>query len=192
MKSLVDHLSQYATYHRDPRNIATHFVGIPLIVVAVAILLSRPQWAGGWLSPAVLVALASAWFYLRLEVRLGVLMSVLLGLGIWAGQTLAEQSTPVWLASGVGMFVIGWAIQFVGHHYEGRKPAFVDDVTGLIVGPLFVVVELAFLLGLRRELKEQIEARAGGVRLRQKNAAVRTPSRASLALTGFYVRHKTL
>ncbi|MNR09898.1 hypothetical protein D3C85_1261220 [compost metagenome] len=162
MKSLVDHLGQYATYHRDPRNIATHFVGIPLIVVAVAVLLSRPQWAGGWLSPAVLVALASAWFYLRLELRLGVLMSVLLGLCIWAGQVLAQQSTLVWLASGVGMFVIGWAIQFVGHHYEGRKPAFVDDVTGLIVGPLFVVVELAFLLGLRRELKEQIEARAGG------------------------------
>ncbi|MEX5669899.1 Mpo1-like protein, partial [Pseudomonas neuropathica] len=59
MKSLVDHLGQYATYHRDPRNIATHFVGIPVIVVAVAVLLSRPQWAGGWLSPAGLVALAS-------------------------------------------------------------------------------------------------------------------------------------
>ncbi|VVO63035.1 Mpo1 family 2-hydroxy fatty acid dioxygenase [Pseudomonas silesiensis] len=171
MKSLVDHLSQYATYHRDPRNIATHFVGIPLIVVAVAVLLSRPQWAGGWLSPAVLVTLASAWFYLRLELRLGVLMSVLLGMCLWAGQVLAQQSTLVWLASGVGMFVIGWVIQFVGHHYEGRKPAFVDDVTGLIVGPLFVVVELAFLLGLRRELKKQIEARAGGVRLRQGNAA---------------------
>ena len=172
MKSLVDHLGQYATYHRDPRNIATHFVGIPLIVVAVAVLLSRPQWAGGWLSPAVLVALASAWFYLRLELRLGVLMSVLLGLCIWTGQVLAQQSTLVWLASGVGMFVIGWVIQFVGHHYEGRKPAFVDDVTGLIVGPLFVVVELAFLLGLRRELKKQIEAQTGGVRLRQGNAAV--------------------
>ena len=171
MKSLVDDLSQYAAYHRDPRNIASHFIGIPLIVVAVAVLLSRPQWAGGWLSPAVLVALASAWFYLRLELRLGVLMSVLLGLCIWAGQVLAQQSTLVWLASGIGMFVVGWAIQFVGHHYEGRKPAFVDDVTGLIVGPLFVVVELAFLLGLRRDLKEQIEARVGGVRLRQKNAA---------------------
>jgi uncharacterized membrane protein YGL010W len=139
--------------------------------VAVAVLLSRPQWAGGWLSPAVLVALASAWFYLRLELRLGVLMSVLLGMCLWAGQVLAQQSTLVWLASGVGMFVIGWVIQFVGHHYEGRKPAFVDDLTGLIVGPLFVVVELAFLLGLRRELKAQIEARAGGVRLRQDNAA---------------------
>ncbi|MHC8364613.1 Mpo1 family 2-hydroxy fatty acid dioxygenase [Pseudomonas sp. ZT5P21] len=171
MKSLVDHLSQYAAYHRDPRNIASHFIGIPLIVVAVAVLLSRPQWAGGWFSPAVLAALASAWFYLRLEVRLGVLMTVLLGLCVWAGHVLAQQSTLVWLASGIGMFVIGWAIQFVGHHYEGRKPAFVDDVTGLIVGPLFVVVELAFLLGMRRELKAQIEARVGGVRLRQKNAA---------------------
>jgi uncharacterized membrane protein YGL010W len=171
MKSLVDHLSQYAAYHRDPRNIASHFIGIPLIVVAVAVLLSRPQWAEGWLSPAVLATLASAWFYLRLELRLGVLMTVLLGLCVWAGQVLAQQSTLVWLASGIGMFVVGWAIQFVGHHYEGRKPAFVDDVTGLIVGPLFVVVELAFLLGLRRDLKEQIEARVGGVRLRQKNAA---------------------
>ena len=76
MKSLVDHLSQYAAYHRDPRNIASHFIGIPLIVVAVAVLLSRPEWSVGglWLSPAVLLALFSAWFYLRLELALGVLM----------------------------------------------------------------------------------------------------------------------
>jgi uncharacterized membrane protein YGL010W len=171
MKRLVDHLSQYATYHRDPRNIASHFIGIPLIMVAVAVLLSRPQWAGGWLSPAVLVSLASAWFYLRLELRLGVLMSVLLGLSVWAGQTLAQQSTLVWLSSGIGMFVAGWVIQFIGHYYEGRKPAFVDDVSGLIVGPLFVVVELMFLLGLRHDLKEQIEARAGGVRINPNRAA---------------------
>ncbi|WP_415766127.1 DUF962 domain-containing protein [Pseudomonas sp. ZB1P45] len=173
MKSLVDHLSQYAAYHRDPRNIATHFIGIPLIVVAVAVLLSRPEWSlsGVWVSPAVLLALASAWFYLRLELRLGALMTVLLGLCVWLGHVLAQQSTFVWLASGIGMFVVGWAIQFVGHHYEGRKPAFVDDVTGLIVGPLFVVVELAFLVGLRHDLKEQIEARVGGVRVNPNRAA---------------------
>lgn len=166
MKSLVDHLSQYAAYHRDRRNIASHFIGIPLIVVAVAVLLSRPQWplAGLWLSPAVLLALASAGFYLRLEIRLGVLMSVLLGLSVWLGNAMAQQSTGVWLGSGVGLFVIGWAIQFVGHYYEGRKPAFVDDVTGLIVGPLFVVAELAFLLGLRHDLKRAIEERAGPVK----------------------------
>ncbi|TKK33474.1 hypothetical protein PspCFBP13528_07150 [Pseudomonas sp. CFBP13528] len=165
MKSLVDRLSQYAAYHRDPRNIASHFIGIPLIVVAVAVLLSRPEWAAGalWVSPAVVLALFSAWFYLRLELALGLLMTLLMGLSVWAGHVLAAQSTMVWLSSGIGMFVVGWVIQFVGHYYEGRKPAFVDDVSGLIVGPLFVVAELAFLLGLRQALKQQIEHRSGPV-----------------------------
>lgn len=173
MKSLVDHLSQYAAYHRDPRNIASHFIGIPLIFVAVAVLLSRPGWPVGavLVSPALLVAVASAWFYLRLELRLGVLMTVLLGLAVWLGQVLAAQSTWVWLGSGLGMFVVGWIIQFVGHYYEGRKPAFVDDLTGLIVGPLFVVVEAGFLLGLRGELKRAIEERAGPVALRNQRSA---------------------
>lgn len=174
MKSLVDHLSQYAAYHRDPRNIATHFIGIPLIFVAVAVLLSRPGWPVGavLVSPALLIAVASAWFYLRLELRLGVLMTVLLALALWLGQVLAVQSTLVWLGSGLGMFVAGWVIQFVGHYYEGRKPAFVDDLTGLIVGPLFVVVEAGFLLGLRSELKRAIEERAGPVALRHQRSAV--------------------
>ena len=173
MKSLVDHLSQYAAYHRDPRNIASHFIGIPLIFVAVAVLLSRPGWPVGTVlgSPALLVAVASAWFYLRLELRLGVLMTVLLGLAVWLGQVLAAQSTWVWLGSGLGMFVVGWVIQFVGHYYEGRKPAFIDDLTGLIVGPLFVVVEAGFLLGLRGELKRAIEERAGPVALRNQRSA---------------------
>ncbi|WP_058545663.1 DUF962 domain-containing protein [Pseudomonas fluorescens] len=172
MKSLVDHLSQYAAYHRDPRNIASHFIGIPLIFVAVAVLLSRPGWPVGavLVSPALLVAVASAWFYLRLELRLGVLMTVLLGLALWLGQVLAAQSTWVWLGSGLGMFVVGWVIQFVGHYYEGRKPAFVDDLTGLIVGPLFVVVEAGFLLGLRGELKRAIEERVGPVALRHQRS----------------------
>ena len=173
MRTATDLLSQYAAYHRDPRNIATHFVGIPLIFVAVAVLLSRPGWPMGavLLSPALLVAAASAWFYLRLEWRLGGLMTVLLGLAVWLGQTLAVQGTAVWLGSGLGMFVLGWIIQFVGHYYEGRKPAFVDDLSGLIVGPLFVVVEAGFLLGLRGELKRAIEERAGPVALRNQRSA---------------------
>lgn len=159
MKSLVDHLSQYAAYHRDPQNIATHFVGIPLIVIAVATLLSRPQWMG--ISPAILVMLASAVFYLRLELRLGLLMTVLLALSVWLGHKLAGLSTAAWLGWGVGLFVVGWVFQFVGHYYEGRKPAFIDDVTGLIVGPLFVVVELGFLLGWREDLRREMALRAG-------------------------------
>jgi len=81
------------------------------------------------------------------------------------------QSTALWLSTGLGAFVVGWIIQFVGHHYEGRKPAFVDDISGLIIGPLFVVAEAAFMLGLCPGLKRAVEANAGPVALRQKKAA---------------------
>jgi len=62
------------------------------------------------------------------------------------------------------MFVIGWIIQLVGHIHEGRKPAFLDDIVGLLIGPLFVVAEICFLLGLRRELEVAINAKAGAKR----------------------------
>lgn len=175
MKTLTDHLSQYADYHRDPRNIATHFVGVPLIMLAVVMLLSRPAWNVGGvllLSPALLGALASCVFYCRLDTRLGLVMAVLLAAMLAVGQWLAAQSTALWLGTGVGLFVVGWVIQFVGHYYEGRKPAFVDDLVGLIVGPLFVVAEGAFALGLRKEVQAAVEARSGPVRLRDKHAAV--------------------
>lgn len=169
MKTLEDHLSHYASYHRDPRNIASHFPGILLIVLAVAILLSRPVFTrAGWpLSPALPVAGAVAIFYLRLDRPLGLLMSGLLGLAIWLGAALAAQATGVWLTWGLGLFLVGWAIQFVGHHYEGRKPAFLDDIAGLAIGPLFIVAELVFLLGGHPALRRVIEERAGPVRRRQ-------------------------
>ncbi len=167
MRTLEDQLSQYAAYHRDRRNIATHFVGIPMIVLAVAVLLARPVLANGGgvaLSPASLVVLVTALYYLRLDLRLGAAMAVLLALALWCAQALAAQATPIWLGWGVGLFVLGWVIQFVGHIYEGRKPAFVDDIVGLVIGPLFVVAEAGFALGLRSGLQQDIDRRAGPVR----------------------------
>ena len=162
MKTLLDHLSQYAAYHRNPRNIATHFVGIPMIVLAVVILLSRPALGsvGPWvLSPALFFAAAASVYYLRLDLALGLTMTLFLNLCLHVAAGIAAAETSVWLGWGLGLFLIGWAIQFVGHYFEGKKPAFVDDIMGLMIGPLFVAAELAFLLGLRQELKQQIEAR---------------------------------
>nr|WP_315232211.1 Mpo1-like protein [uncultured Albidiferax sp.] len=163
MKTLTDHLTQYAAYHQDPRNVATHFVGIPMIVLAVTILLSRPGWilAGVALTPAIVVAVLSVLFYLRLDVRFGVAMAAQLALSIWASQWFAAQATFVWLGWGLGLFVAGWVIQFVGHYFEGRKPAFVDDIVGLLVGPLFLTAETAFALHLRLEVNAEMQRRLG-------------------------------
>ena len=52
----------------------------------------------------------------------------------------------------------------MGHFWEGRKPAFADDLMGLVIGPLFVVAEVVFALGGRRALHDAITARAGPLR----------------------------
>ena len=87
MRSLEDQLAAYAAYHRDARNIVTHFIGIPLIVVSLLTLLSRPAWGAGWLpfSPACAVVIVSALYYLRLSLRLGVMMLALLLLCLGVG-----------------------------------------------------------------------------------------------------------
>ena len=168
MKTLVDQLSQYADYHRDGRNVLTHFVGVPMIVFAVVMLLSRPAWVWGdsgfILSPAVLAALAASIYYMLLDMRYGIALAVVLGGMLAVGAWLAQQSLAMWLGWGVGMFVVGWVIQFIGHHWEGRKPAFMDDVMGLLIGPLFVLAEMGFALGLRKEVQHAVEARSGPVR----------------------------
>ena len=173
MRTLTDHLVQYAAYHRDRRNIATHFIGIPMIVLAVAVLLSRPSFSlfGLALTPAVLVVVAAVILYLVLDLRFGVVMAVLYAMFVWAGFVVAQQSTGAWLATGVGAFVVGWIVQFVGHYWEGRKPAFVDDLAGLIIGPLFVVAEAAFLLGLRDDVRREVEKRAGPTHGRARSVA---------------------
>jgi uncharacterized membrane protein YGL010W len=163
MQSLTFQLTKYAAYHRDQRNIVTHFVGIPMIVASVAIFLSRPAFelGGMTLSPALLAVFVASVYYLVLDMRLGLALTVFLAFCLMFGQWCALQSTTAWLGWGLGLFIVGWAIQFVGHYWEGRKPAFVDDVMGLIIGPLFVAAEAGFLLGLRGQLKADIEAQVG-------------------------------
>ncbi|AUM13959.1 Mpo1 family 2-hydroxy fatty acid dioxygenase [Ketobacter alkanivorans] len=163
MRSLTEQLTQYASYHRDKRNIITHFVGIPLIVVAVATLLARPELniMGIALTPALLVVVAASTYYIKLDLRFGMAMVAALIISLWIGNALAALSTELWLLSGIGLFVVGWIIQFVGHVYERRKPAFIDDIMGLAIGPLFVAAEVAFILGLRKELQDAIEGVTG-------------------------------
>lgn len=173
MKTFVEHLSTYAKYHRDIRNILTHLVGVPMIVFAVIVMFSRPAFdvAGFTFTPAFIGFVASMVFYIRLNLVFGVIMAILMGAGLYAASKIAAMSTLVWLVCGVGTFVVGWAIQFVGHHYEGKKPAFVDDLVGLLIGPLFVTAEVFFALGMFQSLNKEIEARAGAVKNGAKKQA---------------------
>jgi uncharacterized membrane protein YGL010W len=162
-------LLQYAHYHRDPRNIATHFVGIPMIVFGVSVLLARLEWnvAGITIDAAWLAwAATAAWYLRRGLLPLALATTAVIGLLGGLAQLAAAGSTASWLGWGVGTFVVGWALQFAGHFWEGRKPAFLDDMRGLLVGPMFVVAEVMFALGWGAQLHEHIVRQAGPVRRR--------------------------
>lgn len=167
MEFATRQLVEYARYHRDPRNIATHFIGIPLIVFGIAVMLARVPLSGfdarlpgaHWLA----WALASVW-YLRLgRWSLTVPTVVVLGAIVALADPLGQADMSTWLGWGLGSFVVGWMFQAVGHLWEGRKPAFFDDLRGLLVGPMFVLAELLMVLGLQPGLRETIAQAAGPV-----------------------------
>lgn len=160
MKNIEQHLTQYAAYHRDQRNIATHFVGVPIIVFSVVLALAQlsigPLHAG-WIG----IALAGG-YYLWLDRPIGLAMLIFLLLcGVAASLISAQTGWAVALGLALALFVTGWIIQFIGHRYEGVKPAFTDDVMGLAIGPLFVMAEVFFMAGGKRGLRKYIEHRVG-------------------------------
>jgi uncharacterized membrane protein YGL010W len=48
-----------------------------------------------------------------------------------------------------GLFVGGWALQFIGHAvFEKRKPSFFADPYYLLIGPVWVAIEAGQMVGL--------------------------------------------
>ena len=176
MKSLEENLTQYAAYHRDRRNIATHFAGIPLIVFSVVPALSKISHtvAGVQVTPAAIAAIAACAYYFRLDAAFGLAMAATF-FAMCAGASEITARLPVAgvLALAATLFAGGWALQFWCHRFEGMKPAFYDDARQLLIGPLFVCAEVFFLFGAKPALRRYIEARVGPV------VARRTPSPAT-------------
>jgi uncharacterized membrane protein YGL010W len=138
MTRLERYLDDYATYHRDPRNEATHAIGIPMIVLAVLtwaarIPLAEADFVRIDLAMA-LVAVVGA-LYVSMSLPLGLAMVGALCLLYGVGTRLL--GADPWLA--LWLFVGGWALQFVGHALEGRRPAFFKNATHLLVGPVYIL-----------------------------------------------------
>jgi uncharacterized membrane protein YGL010W len=167
LRPATELLVQYARYHRDRRNIASHLVGIPVIVLALGVLLGRLQ-LGDFNLAWLVWGLTTLWYLTRGKLRIGVATAAVNAGLITVAQPLAMSDD--WLLWGGGTFVAGWIIQFIGHYFEGRKPAFVDDLVGLGVGPMFVVAELMMAIGLERETRIEIELGAGSTHLRDLRA----------------------
>ena len=162
MTTLEERMGSYAAYHRDPRNKFTHLFGVPLAFYSPLIALGwlRLPVAGIEISLAMVVlALVMIW-YIKLDWIFGSVMT-LISLPILYLCDLASQ-LPFLTSSAVfaGTTIVAWTIQLIGHAYEGRKPALADNLTQSLMGPVFVLAEVVFSMGLRKDLHMRVERRA--------------------------------
>ena len=95
----------------------------------------------------VVWTLVTAWYLTLGQRALTVATAAVLAGLVALAHPLGTAPLNAWLGWSLGCFVVGWVFQFVGHYWEGRKPAFVDDLRGLLIGPMFVVAEAWFALG---------------------------------------------
>jgi len=160
VKTLEEEMATYAAYHQDPRNKATHFVGVPLIMLAILVPLSWPgiEIAGFTLTAGMLLAAAVLAYYFILDVPLALAMLVVLSVLIWLAELIAAGGAArAWTWFGV-LFVGGWILQLIGHLFEGRRPALVDNVLQIFVAPIFLMAELFFALGYKPELRKRLSS----------------------------------
>jgi uncharacterized membrane protein YGL010W len=155
MKSLAEHMAFYAAYHRDRRNQLTHFVGVPAI--AFSILIPMAWVHVGPVSLALAFLLGTLVWYWRLDRALAITLAVVF-LPTWL---IAEWIARMPLLAGLAVFLVffvgGWIVQLIGHVFEGRKPALVDNFLQVLVAPLFLAAEVYFALGLKQDLKAEVE-----------------------------------
>ncbi len=161
MKSLVEQMSIYAAYHRDRRNKATHFVGVPAIVFAILIPMSWVEIGAGVTLAQVFVVAVLA-YYILLDALLALATMVAVAALLYAAESAAAKGAASgWIWFGI-FFAGGWALQLVGHAFEGRKPALADNLFQIFVAPIFLVAEVFFALGLKRDVRKKIEERLAG------------------------------
>src|SRR5262249_2330001 len=155
-KSLTEQLASYAAYHQDPRNKLTHFVGVPLVTFAILLFLGWLRFAPAPEVPftgATLFYLIVLSYYLCLNWRLALLQAPFTLTLLWLADRVAlwpfGESLLVFLAT----FMVGWAVQLLGHAIEGKRPALADNLLQIFNAPLFLTTEVILLLGYGTALR---------------------------------------
>lgn len=127
--------ADYEEHHRTDGNKWCHMAGIPLIAAGLMGLLAvEVTRVAGWpVEGSLLLLVLAGAAYFRLDAALGGLFIGLTAF-LYLGMRLLD-----WRVA-LAAFVLGWALQFVGHGvYEKRSPAFFKNLAHLLVGPLWVI-----------------------------------------------------
>ncbi|KAL4241528.1 2-hydroxy-palmitic acid dioxygenase Mpo1-like protein [Abortiporus biennis] len=170
--SIRNQFTFYGAYHANAVNVGIHMTCVPLIVWSSYVMGSRLP------TPSVfpnihfkvndylmfdfnwpfLHAVAVFLYYFILEPIAAILYFPQLVLTVLTAIAFYHNLDDGFKI-GLVVHVVCWLAQFIGHGvYEKRAPALLDNLIGaLVLAPLFVHMELLFMLGYKPTLFKQLQ-----------------------------------
>merc|ERR1712241_1090171 len=166
----------YASYHDNPANVFIHILCIwPILATGLVMLQYTPEILtqpeifrsipdGQYLKVnfALITTLIYVVCYIAMEPFAGFIGAVLVSLLcvtaaklVGTGATFGGYDV---LNVALAIHVTAWILQFIGHGvFEGRAPALIDSWDqAFLTAPLFVLLEILFFFGYRREFHGKI------------------------------------
>ena len=146
------YFDKYAESHQNKTNKLIHWICVPAIVFSLLGLvwsIPVPLFFPTYLNWATFVIAFSLYYYFRLSPALAISMLVVTGLMSYLIVKIEmTYGIPMlrWIC--LGVFVLAWIFQFVGHKIEGKKPSFLDDVKFLLIGPIWLLHFIFKKLGI--------------------------------------------
>lgn len=130
-------MTEYHQSHVNRTNQIIHYFCVPLIFWSVTALL--------WcikiplvLNAAIVASALLMLYYLLKSLKVFATMLIFTAACLALNYWLEAAGLPLlWIA--VGVFVVAWIGQFIGHQIEGKKPSFFKDLQFLLIGPAWVV-----------------------------------------------------
>ena len=158
MRAVDQLLETYGESHQHPTNKLIHWICVPAIFFSIvgffyAIPLPDGYDKTMWVSWASIAMLVAYIYYFRLSIPLFV------GFVLWGVLCLWAQNwaytNVLWVCDllvfyfNLGIFVVAWISQFIGHKIEGKKPSFLQDLQFLLVGPAWLLHFIYKKIGIR-------------------------------------------
>ena len=161
LRPIDAYFAKYAESHQNRTNKLIHWICVPLIVFSIlglvwAIPFPHLDFLGkynGFVNWASFLIAFAVYYYLRLSPMLSYAMLLVIMLFSYFIVTLERMQRlngwPEMYQVCLGIFVLSWIGQFIGHKIEGRKPSFLDDIRFLLIGPIWLLHFLFKKAGLR-------------------------------------------
>lgn len=140
MKTLEQWFTEYGTSHQNKTNQRIHKVAVPGIyfsIVGLVWCLPSFRFSGVDIEWLWLILMPVLFFYYGLSRRVFTIMSVFTLVCVIGIEVLFQLGVNI-LNLSIGLFIILWVLQFIGHKIEGKEPSFFEDLQFLLIGPAWV------------------------------------------------------